>query len=71
MSVWLLTFTVVAAWPTFPAASDAFTVRIWLPFAASELFQLKENGDEEVVPVSVPSTKSWIFTTPTLSVALP
>ena len=47
------TFTVMAAdVVTLPAASYAFAVSVWLPFAADSRFQLTLYGDV----VSVPST---------------
>ncbi len=42
----LLTFTSMVADPTFPAASEAFTMSVCVPFATFTEFQANENGDE-------------------------
>src|SRR5689334_15765232 len=65
------TVTVTAAdVDVFPAASAADAWSVWVPLLTDVVSHENANGPVASWPIEVPSTRSWVSATPTLSVAL-
>ncbi len=65
------TFTVIEAERVLPAASYAFTIKVYAPFALVKLFHEKLYAETVPLAYNDPFTKSSTFVTPTLSDAVP